>query len=32
MVMQKLSVRFSIGEDKFNNANDDAGAVPQRKK
>jgi len=32
MVMQKLSVRFSIGEDKFNNANDDAGAAPQRKK
>ena len=32
MVMQKLSVRFSIGEDRFNNANDDAGAVPQRKK
>lgn len=32
MVMQKLSVRFSIGEDRFNNANDDAGAAPQRKK
>jgi hypothetical protein len=32
MVMQKLSVRFSIGEDKINNANDDAGAAPQRKK
>ena len=32
MVMQKLSVRFSIGEDKFNNANDDAGVAPQRKK